>query len=1257
MGELEEGIKGLRDNSLTSLDLSLNLIGAEGTKSIAAVLEKNTSLTSLDLRGNSIGAEGAKSIAAVLENNTSLTSLDLSLNAIGAEGAKSIAAVLENNTSLTSLDLSFNAIGDEGAKSIAAGLENNTSLSSLDLGENSIGDEGAKSIAVVLENNTSLSSLDLGENSIGAEGAKSIAAVLEKNTSLTSLDLSLNAIGDEGAKSIAAGLEKNTSLTSLNLRNNRIGAEGAKSIAAVLEKNTSLSSLDLGDNSIGAEGAKSIAAVLENNTSLTSLNLVANRIGDKGAKSIAAVLEKNTSLTSLYLRNNVIGAELQKKIASFIERNCKIRDDFVTLVKGVVVGRSDQRLALLEKMQGVPVVHQSYAMAQIIKEVSDLDKQKKDINGHLEIIKFLLDNKVPVLTDVLEAVKEANNPQIESLIQSHLNLNPNPESSSNLSVTQQEQLKISQAQECQNKGDLAAALTHYQEALAMEETLVPSVPLSVSSTHSIIQQGPVRPETIIINHQIADITLSLIKQNQQATSKLEDKSALGQTSNQLAVDQTTPSETLTKALSYVNTALKQDPEYKYAYNTKGLIIEQQALAIEQQALTKQAPLAIATTNDTQKTTIQSTKPLAKISDPIPAITPEITEELTSALTQALDSFNQALKYDPDYLDAKLHAIEIETKLAQLEPEPVKKTARLKEIALKIIEIQKQKKSERPNTYDQQKQAEYQQRAKDLKQEIVIELPKPEYEIGDKKLDDKLSELSKTIELLMQRVSATEQELGATKQQLSTLKETVAEHDKRIAEVEKDMAPIRNNAEILEQIFEHKKSDLAVKKQLDQIKADPLLNQFYQDLCWQLNATYIASQTIETGMVANNKTGNIGYLGKLVKTAGEFTPLVGVGVKLIGDILLKVDKIKQSKMVSRYAHLVKDSREMSELAENIARTIVFHLSKMEIKQRQSKMQQVRDYMLQMTSNLEAQDMSNVVSVVQEIKGDSLISVADAMKDVIVENIKANQVAIIEAAQDMLSNKAAEKVSDEIESSKASNQSGIRNLLKRMFAKEEKTQEQLQEEDGANRASVISKLIIAAIFSSEISGRDQKEIFESAVRFIEGQFGVLERDDQQTSFKAGDIEMTEIKKAATEIEVKSKQIAQAISDNLLTAYHGRWIDNQRLQNNFIDSLALKLRSSNYKSLIESSIADSDFEGNLVNVLVADLSKNAVIAIKSKVLCCGSEDFRLKESFMTDAKFFNAAIERALTEMSPRPGVNVNHPKARSQSQATRSVVGSA
>ena len=60
-------------------------------------LKTNTTLEKLDIQGgyeDKLGASGATIIAEMLKVNTPLTKLDLSMNNIGVEGAKAIAAAL-----------------------------------------------------------------------------------------------------------------------------------------------------------------------------------------------------------------------------------------------------------------------------------------------------------------------------------------------------------------------------------------------------------------------------------------------------------------------------------------------------------------------------------------------------------------------------------------------------------------------------------------------------------------------------------------------------------------------------------------------------------------------------------------------------------------------------------------------------------------------------------------------------------------------------------------------------------------------------------------------------------------------------------------------------------------------------------------------------------------------------------------------------------------------------------------------------------
>ena len=69
---LEEILKRLRNNEITTLHLFYNYIGAARAKDIAEALKVNTSLTYLNLCFNHIGAAGAQSIAKSLNPNNGL---------------------------------------------------------------------------------------------------------------------------------------------------------------------------------------------------------------------------------------------------------------------------------------------------------------------------------------------------------------------------------------------------------------------------------------------------------------------------------------------------------------------------------------------------------------------------------------------------------------------------------------------------------------------------------------------------------------------------------------------------------------------------------------------------------------------------------------------------------------------------------------------------------------------------------------------------------------------------------------------------------------------------------------------------------------------------------------------------------------------------------------------------------------------------------------------------------------------------------
>ena len=76
-------VKQLRENTITSLDLSSKGLGVDGGLILAALIKDNTSVQYLHAKSNGLRAAGAQAFGEVLKTNKTLTVLDLSENEIG----------------------------------------------------------------------------------------------------------------------------------------------------------------------------------------------------------------------------------------------------------------------------------------------------------------------------------------------------------------------------------------------------------------------------------------------------------------------------------------------------------------------------------------------------------------------------------------------------------------------------------------------------------------------------------------------------------------------------------------------------------------------------------------------------------------------------------------------------------------------------------------------------------------------------------------------------------------------------------------------------------------------------------------------------------------------------------------------------------------------------------------------------------------------------------------------------------------------
>ena len=65
-------VKQLRENTITSLDLSSKGLGVDGGLILAALIKDNTSVQQLDVSANGLGADGGKALAASISENSTI---------------------------------------------------------------------------------------------------------------------------------------------------------------------------------------------------------------------------------------------------------------------------------------------------------------------------------------------------------------------------------------------------------------------------------------------------------------------------------------------------------------------------------------------------------------------------------------------------------------------------------------------------------------------------------------------------------------------------------------------------------------------------------------------------------------------------------------------------------------------------------------------------------------------------------------------------------------------------------------------------------------------------------------------------------------------------------------------------------------------------------------------------------------------------------------------------------------------------------
>lgn len=251
------------NRSLQLLDLENTSLAASSAATLAPVLSAHRSLTCLNLSGNHIDHCAFPTLACVLLN-PNLHTLNLSKNLIGAQGCKALAKNLVANCGLRCLELEGVGAEEEGAKWVLKSARSQTlrinlrdngitgeffarftvPLQELVLPKNAIASTACSYLASSL-NSSALVNVNLSHNLIGDRGVAALAKALSSNERLRVLDLSYNTFGSEGCEAIASALAQNQALTTLDLSGIKIRAAASALLQVLSDGNDTLLRLRL----------------------------------------------------------------------------------------------------------------------------------------------------------------------------------------------------------------------------------------------------------------------------------------------------------------------------------------------------------------------------------------------------------------------------------------------------------------------------------------------------------------------------------------------------------------------------------------------------------------------------------------------------------------------------------------------------------------------------------------------------------------------------------------------------------------------------------------------------------------------------------------------------------------------------------------------------------------------------------------------------------------------------------------------------
>lgn len=341
---LASGI-GAMSHGLTTLNLADNAFTKKGMQALVQAFQKNErmsqTLMSLSLSFNKIGAEGSSSLSSWLQVPNNL--IELLLRDTNINLATVAAGLSKGCKVLRVLDVSDNKFAKGmSVADFAAFLASSSKLGKLILSSTVPSPGQLKDLLRALFSNNMLDELDLdlSDNALGVVGANMMAAELGEANSLASFKCSNNGFGDKGLGILCDALRDHPKLVTLNLTDNfdLMSYRKSKQAASlfveslgelVTSPKCNVQTLRLASTQKNTQMKVELNPFLvdmASNKSVTCLDISGQGLEYGGFVGLMKMLQLNKTLRKLEIDDNSMDLSCLKSLQHALTKNVTLRE-------------------------------------------------------------------------------------------------------------------------------------------------------------------------------------------------------------------------------------------------------------------------------------------------------------------------------------------------------------------------------------------------------------------------------------------------------------------------------------------------------------------------------------------------------------------------------------------------------------------------------------------------------------------------------------------------------------------------------------------------------------------------------------------------------------------------------------------------------------------------------------------------------------------------------------------------------------------